>query len=140
MHSERGSQYCSTKYQKPLKTYKLICSMSGKDNCYDNAVCESFFHTLKVEQIYWQTYQTVEETRASIFWYIEACYNFKRKHSCLGYKSPVGFEKMQPKARIIHRLHQTSSEKQKMFQKMACGVVNNANILLSVEMMAHHRP
>jgi len=93
VHSDRGSQYCSRKYQKLLKAYKLICSMSGKGNCYDNAVCESFFHTMKVEQIYREVYQTTEEARASIFWYIEAYYNQKRKHSYLGYKSPIDFEK-----------------------------------------------
>lgn len=94
VHSDRGSQYCSAKYQELLKAYKLVCSMSGKGNCYDNAVCESFFHTLKVEQVYRQTYQTVEEARASIFWYIEAYYNLKRKHSALGYKTPAQFEKL----------------------------------------------
>lgn len=92
VHSDRGSQYCSRAYQRLLKYYQLKCSMSGKGNCYDNAVCESFFHTLKMEQVYRSNYQTTYEARASIFWYIEAYYNRKRKHSSLGYVSPVNFE------------------------------------------------
>ena len=66
--------------------------MSSKGNCYDNAACESFFHTLKVECIYQQSFQNIEEARSEIFWYIEAYYNRKRKHSTLGYLSPVNFE------------------------------------------------
>ena len=93
MHTDRGSQYCSRQYQQLLKQHQLVCSMSGKGNCYDNAVCESFFHTLKVEHVYRQIFDSIDDARRSIFWYIEAYYNRKRKHSTLGYKSPVEFEK-----------------------------------------------
>lgn len=92
IHSDRGSQYCSKSYQSLIETYSLIPSMSGKGNCYDNAACESFFHTLKVECIYQQSFQNIEAARSEIFWYIEAYYNRKRKHSTLGYLSPVNFE------------------------------------------------
>jgi transposase InsO family protein len=66
--------------------------MSYKGNCYDNAACESFFHTLKVEWFYQQTFSSIEQASTAIFWFIEAYYNRKRKHSTLGYLSPVNFE------------------------------------------------
>ena len=69
----------------------LIQSMSGRGNCYDNAVTESFFKTLKTELVYNEHYRTREEARHSMFEYIEVFYNRKRKHSTLGYKSPVEF-------------------------------------------------
>jgi transposase InsO family protein len=71
--------------------------MSGKGNCYDNAVAESFFHTLKTELVYFEDYQTREESRRSIFEYIEVFYNRERRHSALNYVSPVNFEQL-PKA------------------------------------------
>ncbi len=92
IHSDRGSQYCSNKYHKMLKTYKLKGSMSAKGSCYDNAVAESFFHTLKVEHVYDFTYKTRKQAKRSIFWYIEAFYNRKRRHSTIGYVSPMHFE------------------------------------------------
>ena len=92
VHTDRGSQYCSRAYQRLIQAYKLHASMSGKGNCYDNAACESFFHTLKVEWIYQQTFSSIEQARTAIFWFIEAYYNRKRKHSTLGYLSPVNFE------------------------------------------------
>ena len=92
MHTDRGSQYCSNTYQKKLKDNHLICSMSGKGNCYDNAVCESFFHTLKSEHVYRFRYETRDQAMRSIFWYIEAYYNRVRRHSSLDYKSPINFE------------------------------------------------
>ena len=92
VHTDRGSQYCSGAYQKLIKAYGLVCSMSGKGNCYDNAVCESFFHTLKVEHVYRLSFESIEHAKQQIFWFIEAYYNPKRKHSALGYKSPVKFE------------------------------------------------
>lgn len=92
MHTDRGSQYCSGQYQRLMKAYDLRASMSGKGNCYDNAACESFFHTLKVEWIYQQKFEAVEQARTAVFWYIEAYYNRQRKHSTLGYLSPVNFE------------------------------------------------
>ena len=68
--------------------------MSGKGNCYDNAVAESFFHTLKTELVYHEIYRTREEARRSLFEYMEGFYNRIRKHSTLGYKSPVEYENM----------------------------------------------
>lgn len=93
-HSDRGSQYASEEFQKLLREYGVQCSMSGKGNCYDNAVAESFFGTLKKELIYFEDYKTRDEAKRSIFEYIEIFYNRKRRHSSLGYKSPVEFEKL----------------------------------------------
>jgi len=90
-HSDQGKQYASDKFRKRLKKYGMKQSMSDKGNCYDNAVAESFFHLLKTEHVYFESYQTRQEARASIFWYIEIFYNKKRKHSTLGYKTPVEF-------------------------------------------------
>lgn len=92
VHTDRGSQYCSKVYQKLIQSYQLQASMSGKGNCYDNAACESFFHTLKVEFVYQHYFATIEQARTMIFWFIEVYYNRKRKHSTIGYKSPVNFE------------------------------------------------
>ncbi len=91
-HSDQGVQYACTAFRNLLKEYKFIQSMSGKGNCYDNAVAESFFHTLKTELVYFETYHTREEARNSIFEYIEMYYNRIRLHSTLGYCSPVQFE------------------------------------------------
>lgn len=91
-HSDRGSQYTSSKFREALKNYGMLQSNSSTGNCYDNAVTESFFHTLKTELIYWEKYQTREEAKRSIFEYIEINYNRKRLHSSLGYLSPVEFE------------------------------------------------
>ncbi len=71
----------------------ITCSMSAKGNCYDNAVVESFFHTLKTELVYQTHYQTRKQAKESIFEYIEGFYNCKRLHSYLGYMSPNEFEK-----------------------------------------------
>ncbi len=91
-HSDRGSQYTSSKFRKALKDYGMLQSNSSTGNCYDNAVTESFFHTLKTELIYWEKYQSREEAKRSIFEYIEINYNRRRLHSSLGYLSPVEFE------------------------------------------------
>jgi len=91
-HSDRGSQYTSSKFREALKNYGMLQSNSSTGNCYDNAVTESFFHTLKTELIYWEKYQTREEAKRSIFEYIEINYNRRRLHSSLGYLSPVEFE------------------------------------------------
>lgn len=93
-HSDRGSQYASDEFQKLLREHGVQCSMSGKGNCYDNAVAESFFGTLKKELVYFEDYKTRDEAKRSIFEYIEIFYNRKRRHSALGYKSPVEFEKL----------------------------------------------
>lgn len=92
VHTDRGSQYCSKPYQKLIKIYGLISSMSGKGNCYDNAVCESFFHTLKVEYVYQHSFSCIEEAQTLIFGFIEAYYNRQRRHSTLGYLSPINYE------------------------------------------------
>lgn len=94
-HSDQGSQYCSNDYQLLLKRYQLVCSMSGKGNCYDNAVAESFFHTLKVELIHGERFTSREQLRRAVFEYIEVDYNRKRRHSALGYISPAAFEAKQ---------------------------------------------
>ena len=91
-HSDRGSQYASDSFRKILKKYKIISSMSRKGNCWDNAVAESFFKTIKTELIYHCNYQTREEASQSIFEYIEVFYNRKRLHSSIGYMSPMQFE------------------------------------------------
>lgn len=90
--SDRGSQYASVAYQQKLWANKMICSMSRKGNCWDNAVIESFFHTLKTECVYFENYKTREEARKSVFEYIETFYNRVRIHSSLGYVSPSCYE------------------------------------------------
>ena len=92
VHSDRGSQYCSRQYQALLAKHDLICSMSGKGNCYDNAVAESFFHTLKVEMVHGESFATREAMRRAVFKYIEVDYNRTRRHSANGYISPLAFE------------------------------------------------
>ncbi len=91
-HSDRGSQYAATSYQRVLDEYGLIPSMSRKGNCWDNACVESFFGTLKRELVYHRRYVTREEARQDIFEYIEVFYNRQRRHSTLGYHSPAEYE------------------------------------------------
>ena len=91
-HSDRGSQYCSNDYQSILNLYGLISSMSRKGNCWDNAIAESFFHSIKIELIYAERYATREIAKQSIFQYIEVYYNRVRRHSALGSKAPDMFE------------------------------------------------
>jgi len=91
-HSDRGVQYACTAFRNLLQQHKFIQSMSGKGNCYDNAVAESFFHSLKTELVYFETYETREDARNSVFEYIETYYNRTRLHSTLNYCSPVLFE------------------------------------------------
>ena len=92
VHSDRGSQYCSAQYQTVLTQHSLICSMSAKGNCYDNACAESFFHTMKVEIIHGERFATREEMRQTVFEYIEVDYNRTRRHSANGCISPEVFE------------------------------------------------
>ena len=92
VHTDRGSQYCSNAYQALLDSHDLVCSMSGKGNCYDNAVAESFFHTLKVELTHGQRFLDRHTLRQEVFEYIEVDYNRTRRHSALGYISPEAFE------------------------------------------------
>ena len=91
-HSDRGSQYAATSYQRVLNQYGLIPSMSRKGNCWDNACVESFFGTLKRELVYQRRYVTREEARQDLFEYIEVFYNRQRRHSTLGYHSPAEYE------------------------------------------------
>ena len=93
IHSDRGSQYCSNRYQRLIKNNGLRCSMGRKANCYDNAVTESFFHTLKVELVHRERYITRRMAKSSIFEYIETYYNRQRKHSAIGHRIPMLFEK-----------------------------------------------
>jgi putative transposase len=91
-HSDQGIQYTGTSYQRILKVYDMIVSMSRKGNCYDNAVAESFFSNLKNELVYHCDYHDRDEARAAVFKYIEVFYNRKRLHQTLDYKSPAQYE------------------------------------------------
>jgi putative transposase len=93
-HSDRGSQYASDDYQALLTQHQLRCSMSRAGNCYDNAPMESFFGTLKTELIHRRHYATRAEARTDIFEFIEVFYNRFRRHSALGYLSPVNYEQL----------------------------------------------
>ncbi len=94
-HTDRGSQYASDSHRKICKQHRIIQSMSRKGNCWDNAVSESFFHTLKTELTHHQKFKTREEAKQCIFEYIEVFYNRVRTHSAIGYLSPVEFEAKQ---------------------------------------------
>ena len=105
-HTDRGSQYCSNEYQRRLSKYEFKVSplmvgkqttagqrMSGKGNCYDNAAVETFFNTIKAELIWRDTWETRRQAEMAIFEYINGFYNPRRRHSALGWKSPVAFER-----------------------------------------------
>ena len=92
VYADRASQYCSGTYQALLKEHGLICSMSGKGNCYDNACAESFFHSLKVEAIHGDRFCNRQAMRQALFEYIEVDYNLTRRHSANGYISPAMLE------------------------------------------------
>ena len=94
VHSDRGSQYCSRSFKELLNTNRYLQSMYKTGNCYDNAITESFFGTLKTELVYHEKYKTRNEAKKSIFKYIEIFYNRKRIHSALGGISPDQFELM----------------------------------------------
>jgi transposase InsO family protein len=91
-HSDRGSQYASHDYREALEQAGITCSMSRRGNCWDNAVVESFFGTLKTELLYELPLQTRGATRSAVADYIDAFYNVRRRHSSLDYQSPVEFE------------------------------------------------
>ena len=91
-HSDRGSQYADAKYRAVLATHGMVASMSRKGNCWDNAVAESFFATLELELILNHRWATRDEAHRAIFRYIETWYNRERRHSTLGYVSPVVYE------------------------------------------------
>lgn len=92
LHSDQGSTYASGDYQALLNKNGLLYSMSRKGECLDNAVAESFFGTLKNELVHHKNYRTKAEARQSLFEYIEVFYNRHRRHSYLGYLSPVEYE------------------------------------------------
>ena len=92
-HTDRGSQYASKEYQSALKAYGMFCSMSAKGRSYDNAVAESFFHSLKVELVYRKTFRSREDAISEVFKYIETFYNNQRMHSTLDYKTPAEYER-----------------------------------------------
>jgi putative transposase len=93
-HTDRGSQYASDSHRKILAQHGIIQSMSRKGNCWDNAVAEIFFRTLKSELVYHKRYKTRVEAEADIFEYIEVFYNRKRFHSALDYRAPIEFEEL----------------------------------------------
>jgi putative transposase len=99
IHSDRGSPGA---YRRLIKEHDLICSMSGKGNCYDHACAESFFHSLKVEAIHGERFVTREEMRQTVFEYIEVDYYRTRRHSATGYISPAAFEANKVASRRVH--------------------------------------
>ncbi|MDG1431961.1 MAG: IS3 family transposase [Paracoccaceae bacterium] len=92
-HTDRGSQYCSNEYQRRLSKHGFKASMSGKGNCFDNSMVETFFKTLKAEQIWRNRWHTRRQAEGAIFQYINGFYNPRRRHSSLGGKSPLAFER-----------------------------------------------
>ncbi|UJB32721.1 transposase [Chromobacterium sp. Beijing] len=94
LHSDRGSQYCAYDYQVLLKRHGILPSHSRAGNCWDNAAMESFFRSLKAERVYLTRYRSYDEARWDIFDYIRF-YNHQRRHSTLGYLSPIEFEQRQ---------------------------------------------
>ncbi len=91
-HSDQGSQYAAHDYQQRLLDCNIVGSMSRRGNCWDNAVVESFFATLKKEEVHRQEYLTRQQAKASLFYYIEVFYNRRRRHSALRYQSPHDYE------------------------------------------------
>jgi len=98
MHTDRGSQYVADRYMQLLFHHGIIPSMSRKGNCWDNAVAESFFHTLKTECIYLESFDTREQAQDVIFDYIEVFYNRRRRHSANGNLAPMAYEETQKAA------------------------------------------
>ena len=94
LHSDRGVQYASAEYQNLMQQYGIVCSMSRKGNCWDNAAMESFYHSLKTEWVVFEDYRTRAEARSSLFKYIEMFYNRKRRHSTLNYMNPYTYEQI----------------------------------------------
>jgi transposase InsO family protein len=92
-HSDRGSQYASHAFQEKLAEYAMLCSMSRKGNCWDNAPTESWLNSFKNERIFGERFASREAMKTTAFEYIEAFYNRSRLHSTLGYTSPVQFLK-----------------------------------------------
>jgi len=93
-HSDRGSQYCATDYQNRIKSRGIVPSMSGKGNCYDNAPVESFFKTIKAELVWRTRFDSRHQAETTLGNYINGFYNSKRRHSALGFNSPIQFEQL----------------------------------------------
>lgn len=91
-HTDRGSQYCAHEYRSILRRHGFSVSMSGKGNCYDNSVVESFFKSLKAELVWRRDWHARRDVEIALFEYINGFYNPRRRHSALGWKSPVAFE------------------------------------------------
>jgi len=100
-HTDRGSQYASDSHRELLKEFDIIQSMSAKGNCYDNAVAESFFHSLKTELTHHMTFETRSQAHQAIFEYIEVFYNRQRLHSSNNYMSPVDYENYMLQKEIV---------------------------------------
>ena len=98
----RGSQYCSTEYQAELRKNGILISMSGKGNCYDNAMVETFFKTLKSELVWRTVFQTRAEAREALARYIDGFYDPLRRHSALGFLSPAQFERQTASQTALH--------------------------------------
>lgn len=96
LHSDQGSTYAAASYQQLLQEMGIVCSMSRKGSCWDNAPMESFFHSLKTEWVGFEDYKTRGEAKSSIFSYVELFYNRRRRHSSLNYLSPMAFEEALP--------------------------------------------
>jgi transposase InsO family protein len=94
MHTDRGSQYCAESYLRIMNNHHIVRSMSAKGNCFDNAVAESFFHSLKTELTHQCKFKTRGEAKRAIFEYIEVFYNRIRLHSANNYLAPVEYERM----------------------------------------------
>jgi putative transposase len=94
-HSDRGSQYTSDQFQRLMSEHGVACSMSRAGNCWDNAAMESFFSSLKTERTARKTYRTRDDAKADVFDYIECFYNPRRRHSTIGYLSPIAFEEQE---------------------------------------------
>lgn len=100
-HTDRGSQYASKDYRDALKAYGMTSSMSAKGRCYDNAVAESFFHSLKVELVHGQRFASREQAQSAIFKYMEVFYNTKRLHSTLDYMTPAAYEQRRVQLALV---------------------------------------
>jgi putative transposase len=101
-HSDRGSQFCSLAYQAELRRHGLLISMSGKGNCYDNSMVETFFKTLKSELVWRTAFQTRAEAQRALARYIDGFYNPVRRHSALGFVSPAQFERQAARQTALH--------------------------------------
>lgn len=97
-HSDQGSQYTSEQFQRLMADHGITCSMSRSGNVWDNAAMESFFSSLKTERTARKVYRTRDDANADVFDYIERFYNPKRRHSTLGYLSPVQYEEQAKRA------------------------------------------